>query len=252
MVMATCFAHPNRKCPDTVVTGAGTYCRETGCEVWGPLLEVSDWSQYSGNQHRARLAAAAIVRRRQQSIDGRRAVAMGASSFRVVLHRLYGRDSPDRAAAVDRSRRKLARKQLVPANRTLIAIMRTHRLQPTLMSPGISCTQTLDYIADAISALATKRGSPRATYAALRAFPSLFAATVMDGMVAGTGALPALKIAAAHRIVPDQFKAMGINCRGMSTIAKAIKAAPPLPGWSAQLLSAETRGYGLLVPTATK
>lgn len=239
-----CDVHRDRPCPDPHVTGAGIYCRVTGVEVSGPQLVVSDWTAYTGNETRGKLKRSDIARRRSRSIANRRAEAMNIASFRAAVAELYGAGSPNRAMAVDRSRRKAARKQSPAPERTLVAIMRKHRLNRAVMLPGIKTEAEINGIASALATLATARGCPKNTYAALRAFPRLFAAAVMDGMVAGVpNTLPGLSTAAAYRITPDQFKGMGINCRSMSTISKSLKAATPLQGWAQSLLAAEARGW---------
>jgi len=242
-----CSVHRGRPCPDPIVKGCGTYCRATGVELWGPLLVTTDWSAHAGNEARGRLSAAAASRRRTKSIAARRSDAISAGAFRRAVAELYGRDSATRRTAVQRSRVKLARKAVPPGDRTLISIMRAHRLNPAAMSPGIGSEAAINSIARALSTLAAAKAAPKQTYAALRAFPRLFAATVMDGMATGVGrSLPALRAAAAYRIAPDQFKGMGINCRAMCAIAKSLKVAAPLHGWGEQLLAAEARGWVLL------
>lgn len=239
-----CSVHRNKPCPDPVVKGCGTYCRSTGVELSGPQLVATDWSSYSGNNVHGKLNSNAVARRRTKSIAARLREALSVGAFQKAVTELYGRNSKARCAAVMRSRKKIARKNKAATEYTLVAIMRAHRLETAAMSPGISNHAAIDGIAQALSTLAAARANPRQTYAALRAFPRLFAATVMDGMVVGVGrTLPALQAAAAYRIAPDQFKAMGINCRAMSAIAKSLKVAAPLHGWGEKLLAAEARGW---------
>lgn len=241
---ARCSVHGDRPCPDPVVKGCGTYCRESGVELSGPQLVATDWAAYSGNEVRGRLHKDAVARRRTKSLATRLTDAISVGAFRVAVAELYGRDSKARCAAVQRSRSKLARKNKAASEYTLVSIMRAHRLDAAVMSPGISSEAAINGIAQALATLAAAKAAPKHTYAALRAFPRLFAATVMDGMVTGVGrSLPALRAAATYRILPDQFKAMGINCRAMSAIAKSLKAAAPLHGWSEAFLAAEASGW---------
>ena len=224
-----CPMHPGG-CPDPVVKGCGTYCRETGTEISGPQLVVTDWTPYT-NTISTKLPASGLAARRDKSLRRRRLLALGAPAFEAAIRQLYSRGSADRAAAVQRTRRRAARKQRA-VEPSLVAIMRATRLAPGVMSPGIANETVITVLAAAMSALAQTHGAPKSTYASLAAFPCVFAATIMDKMVTGMRiggevAVPKLRVAAAARVATDQFKALKVNCRAMSAVARSLKARPP-------------------------
>jgi hypothetical protein len=239
----------HEKCPDPVQTPAGTFCRQTGTEIWGPELTVGDWSTYC-NPVQCRLTKGAVAARREKSISIRKCRAVSVEFIGAALYRLYG-TSADRGTRRALTRGAHAQKHANCHVRftTLFDLMRKSRAAIGITG-GISSTGALGCLSAAISALAVNHGVPRHTYAGARGFPETFVAAVMDAMVTGITVgqvtiVPALAIAKNHKIPPDQLRAMGISCRAMGTCIKQLKKTLVTSSWAEGLARSERANWVL-------
>lgn len=242
MTQIRCVAHPDG-CPGVAHAVDGIYCATTGNLIAEPDLVITDWTPYT-NTLSTKLLPGGVAARRKQSLRKRQLVAVSPPAFSAALRRLYGAESRDRQQAVARSRFKAAKKPPSNTPSTLVAIMRAVRLRQGVMTTGITSEAVISTLAAALSRLAGAHATPKLTYAALSAFPTMFTATVMDKMADGLwvndrAILPKLTLAAQHRVPTDQFKTLSVNCRAMSSIARELKANPPAAQWGEALLTAE-------------
>ena len=239
----------HEKCPDPIQTPAGTFCRQTGTEIWGPELTVGDWSTYC-NPVQSRLTKGAVTARREKSIETRKLNAVSVEFILAALYRLYG-PSADRCKRRALTRGAHAQKHANCHVRfgTLFDLMRKSRAAIGITG-GISSTAALGCLSTAISALAVGHGVPRHTYAGVRVFPETFVAAVMDAMVTGITVgqktiIPQLAIAKNHKIPPDQLRAMGISCRAMGICIKQLKKTLATSSWAEALARSEQANWGL-------
>lgn len=244
----SCTNHPDG-CPSVARVVDGVYCATTGNLISEPDLVITDWTPFT-NIISGRLRPGGVAARRQTSLQKRRVAARGVPAIEAQLWRLFGEQSACRQAAVRRTRAKISKRAAgVACGPSLYSIMRCVRVQAGGMTRGIKCKATVTTLARAISKLAqTRVNMPKLTYASLTAFPTVFAAAVMDklaeGMIVNSQIIvPKLRVAAEHRVKNDQYKAMGVSCRQMSAVARELKANPPPATWAAELLAAEAAGW---------
>ena len=243
-----CGSHPDG-CPCVARVVDGLYCGTTGVLIAEPDLVITDWTPFT-NIISGKLRPGGVAARRQSSLQKRRVAARGVPAIESQLWRLFGAQSGTRQAAVKRTRAKISKRAAgVPCNTSLVDIMRCVRVRTGGMTQGVKCKATITTLARSISKLAhTRVNLPKLTYASLTAFPTVFAAAVMDklaeGMIVnGKVIVPKLQVAAEHRIKNDQYKAMGVSCRQMSAVARELKANPPPATWAAELMAAEAAGW---------
>lgn len=179
---------------------------------------------------------------RRASIRKRVVRASSLPTFVEIFTMMYGAESEKRAAIHRESRTKIGRRMRIGRSQmTLFALMAKSRCNGHVTA-GIHCAETITTLATLIWKLSLKLAAPRTTYAACRVFAPVFIGAVMDIMTrgmngkAGCNYIPKLGIAAMHRLPPEAIKALGISCRNISRMSRAIRKRvrqSENPSWTA-------------------
>ena len=227
-----------------VTNSTGTYCMQSGIEIFGPQLVAHDFSS-AGNMCEHKMNKRAVTRRRLASITKRMKVALSLKQFTEWFTLMYSFSSPMRHELYIDSRKKIGRRiRIGHEQMTMRKIMIKSRCG-NHVSAGIRDQNTVSKMATLIRDIAVKISTPKKTYASCRIFTVVFVSTIMDILSRGLKSIdghilfPKLNLAINHRLPPDSFKRFGISCRDLSKAMRNIKQTISLernPNWVAQLI----------------
>ena len=230
-----------------MVEGAGTYCSESGVELWGPILVQYDFSS-TGPTETGRSSPNSILRKRRNSIAKRMRGAQTEEKYHRAFKLLYAAESIERKKIYVNTREKLARRVRIGRKSvSLVDVMRLTR-PPAHVSVGIRDTLCIDMLVTLIATFGSTVTEPRETYAACRTHALVLTATVMDTMARGmtrsdgTEYIPRLQVAVDHKLSSDAFKMIGISCRAISKMSRRIRDCARLglaSHWAADVRAAE-------------
>jgi len=246
MPQGQCPLHAVNECP-VVVEGAGTYCRESGVELWGPMLVQYDLTSV-GLTESSRSSECSLKRKRRNSIAKRVRGAQTEDKYFYAFNLLYSAASAKRKQIYVHTREKLARR--VRIGRKAVSLIDVMRLTRPVahVSVGIHDTMCINLLVSLIAKFGAAVTEPRETYASCRMHALVLTATVMDTMARGMDCtdgreyIPKLQIAVEHKLSSDAFKMIGISCRAISKMSRRIRECARLGlavDWAADVRAAE-------------